>query len=142
MRLALIVALLLFGTTVGCSDSGDDTAKVVAQSNHDDQARGHEGVDRPSFPIPDASPEASPEPEPSPTPSEPEYTEVTLYDVQFTLAGKRVVATCEKIMDGDEPSNCGLNLSKCKDGMTYYCVTNAQVSEKTERVLETDDSNQ
>jgi hypothetical protein len=140
MRLALVVALMLFG--VACSDSGDDTAKVVASSNHEDTARGGDRPDRPSFPIPDTTPEPSPEPEPSPTPSEPSYTEVTLYDVAFTLTGKRVVTTCEKIMDGDEPSNCGLNLSKCKDGMTYYCVTNAQVSEHTEKVLDTDDSNQ
>jgi hypothetical protein len=133
MKFILICAMLALAA---CSDSGDDTAKVVKASHSDDSAAPTQ-----SAPAQQEQPSATPEPEP--TPSGPTYTEITYFDVQFTLAGKRVIASCRHIFDEqeDHPSSCGLTLTECKDGQKYYCITNAQVSEKTEKVLDTDDSN-
>lgn len=139
MKYILIVAFLL---AAACSDSGDDSKTVVAQSE-----RHHEDVTTPTAdPTPSGRTQFPIDQQQEPTapveqePEEPTYTDVTVYTVVFMLAGHKTVAECDHIMDGnDEPQQCGLNLWRCKDNNQYYCITGAQVTEKTEHRLDKKD---
>jgi len=143
-----IIALAALLLVAGCSDSGDDTAKVV-RSTHQEETQPAEPQKDP-YVVHDTTPgeqQQMQQPEEPAKPTGPTYTDVTVYMVTFTLGGKRMVVSCDNITaddtDDNAPSNkCGLNLSNCTGGMKYYCVTNAEVIEKTEHRKDKEEDNQ